>query len=588
MNQEWFEMASVRKRWLANSVWIPLRAVNRIEETGQYGSVGYRQEFYGAGTLAVPIDAKEKAEELGWMDIGISHEHGSYVDSGRYIPCDVYEHYSGELKGIALALVQRGNSEEFSQWHLHQDFVIALGLKRENDTWVCPDEGYTEVARLVRHPDDGRPYLLEVKAEYLRDYLCARNMALYITSYRNREEIVEDASHITWEDNLKSEIAGGDRWEGRVDAIHEGGIPFGAETAIIHAERTDVDPQEDVPTFGFPTDDNLVSKSWTKKDKGKKVFRVQGELWRNEWVDPGEYSLRIRRDKLPATVFFITDASGKRESKDSLVDGGRWLWFKPEVMMALAHRRGGSLQWYTRDTGSVRCSPDYNIHFGINKLSLINVYAKDIALLPEWQQRIWAGFNVGPEGGVSEELLASQMKAMPAHTQAPEAFLSKAYSYVNDAVRSTLGEPLFREHEQYPKIMRHAHRFRATDQSGLLALAKDLARLTADSIDTRVLQKIVSPPKGVKWGSLKSLEKVLATVIPAEDARSLLSPLVGIYELRHADAHLPSGKIEEILKLAGADPAAIPVQQGYQLICACVSSLYQIADIISKVKGRRK
>jgi len=33
---------------------------------------------------------------------------------------------------------------------------------------------------------------------------------------------------------------------------------------------------------------------------------------------------------------------------------------------------------------------------------------KDIAYLPEWQQRIWSAFNVSPEGGVSDELLASQ------------------------------------------------------------------------------------------------------------------------------------------------------------------------------------
>ena len=582
--QDWFEMTNIRKRWLNKAVWIPLRAINTIEEIGNYGTLGYKQEFYGLGSLAVLIENKEKAEKLKWMDIGISHEHGAYVDSGKYIPSDIYEHYSDGTMGVALALEQRINREELPVWHLHQDFVIALGLKRETDTWVCPNESYTEVARLLRY-QDGRPYLLEVRAEYLRDYLCARSMSLYITSYRNREEVVEDKSHISWEENPKCVLSNGDRWEGRVSDIHEGGTPFGAKTAVFHAARTDVDPDEDVPTFDFPTDDEVTSKSWTKTDEGRKLYRIQGELWRNEWVEPSEFSPRIRNDDIPASVFFITDATGMRESKDSLVNGSRWLWFKPNVVMVLVHRRGGSLYWYTKDTGCVRCSPDYDINFGVNRLGLVNVYAKDIALLPEWQQRIWAGFNISPEGGVSEELLASQMRAMPAGTKAPESFLSESYSTLNKVVTEKMGAPLFRENVQHTDLLRLAHRFRAIDQAGLFALAKDLARLTADSIDTKLLQKIVSPPKGEKWGSLKSLEKVLASVISPEEARATLSTFVGIYELRHADAHLKESSVNEALILAGVDPNGLPIEQGYQLMHACVSTLYKIAAIISKLNG---
>lgn len=585
MIQEWFEMKDIRKRWLANAVWIPLRASHKIEEVGRYGYVGYREEFYGAGTLAVSLDAKKEADKLGWIDIGIARSHGSIVDSDRYIPCDVYEHHSGKPTGIALVLEQRGNRKEHAQWHLHQDLVIALGLKREHAVWVGIHDGYTEVAHLLAGPDSS-PYLLEVRAEYLRDYLCARNMALYVTSYRNRVEIVDDTTHITWNENPKKEASGGDRWEGHVSAIHEGGMPYGEEMAVFHVTRNDVDPEEDVPTFDFADDDSVTSKSWTKKYQGKKLYHVEGELWRNEWVDPGPHSVIVRGDKLPATVFFITDATGKKESEDTLIKGSRWLWFKPDVIMALAHRRGGSLNWYTRDTGNVRCSPDYNIHFGVNKLGLINVYAKDIGLLPEWQQRIWAGSNVSPEGKVSEELLAAQMRTAPADTQAPEAFLAKALAHLDHAFTDTLGEPLLREHQDHPEILTRAHRFRAVDQAGLFGLAKDLARLTADSIDTTAVQRVVSPPKGEKWASLKSLEKVLAKVIPADEARNLLSPLVGIYELRHADAHLAGSEIEEALTLAGVDSTLPPIQQGCQLIHACVSSLYKIAEVIKKSSGK--
>ena len=249
-------------------------------------------------------------------------------------------------------------------------------------------------------------------------------------------------------------------------------------------------------------------------------------------------------------------------------------------MMALAHRRGGALQWYTRDTGGVKCSPDYNIHFGINQLGLINVYAKDISLLPEWQQKVWAGYNVGPDGKVSEELLASQVRAVPASTKAPESFLNKRIDFVNKITLEKFDFKLFREHEQKSKLLTICHRFRSIDLSGFLSLAKDLARLTADSIDTSALQTIVKPPKGTKWGSLKSLENVLAKYVEPQKARSLLSPLVGIYELRHADAHLPSSELKESFDLVNVNDNWPFVFQGHMILHTCVSSLYGIAEVL--------
>lgn len=581
-DQSWFEMISLRKRRLAGSVWIPLRAIHVIEEAGRYGWIGYRKEFFGAGSITVPLNKREEAGRLGWMDVGILHEHRSYIEDGRYVPCDTYEDYNGQTIGIHLALEQSFNSAEQKEWHLHQDFVIALGLKRERDVWVRPVEGYIEVARLLRR-SDGNPYALEVRSEHLGDYLCARRMALYVTSYRNRDEIVEDASHVNWDGGFKTEVNSSDRWEGRVSPIHEGGDPFGSSTAVFHVFRTDIDPEVDVPSLCFPTDEDVVSESWTTQHQGRKLYRMQGELWRNEWIEPAEHSPRVRGDEHSSSVFFITNASGKKESRESLVGGGRWLWFRPDVVLALFQRRGAFLSWYTRETGSVACSPDYGVHFGINQIGLVNVYAKDIGLLPEWQQAIWAGFNVTPEGGVSDELLASQMKAKPATTKAPEEFLPKALELMNEMASAAWGKSIWRKHEDYEQILIHVHRFRSVDRKGLFELAKDLARLTADSFDLRALNCIVSPPKGEKWRSLKSLEKVVATISGDSRAHELMEPLFGIYELRLADAHLPGNRIDEALRLVRVDAQANFIVQGFQLLHACVGTLFALIHVIQGI-----
>lgn len=586
MEQNWFEMRDLRRRKLASAVWIPLRAIDNIEDTGKSGHLGYRSEFFGVSTLAVPTECKDEIHKLGGSDIGISDNHCGYVDEGKYIPSDVYEDYRAKYTGLHLVLDQRGNSVELSEWHLHQDFVITLGLKREGDSWIRPDEGYIEVAKLLKS-DKGAPRLLEVRASHLKDYLCARGMGLYVTSYRERIEVVEDVKHISWPQNPHVGIDEGDRWEGRIVEIHEGGMSFGSETAVFHIARTDIDPLEDVPILGLPTDDNLKSESWTKKDSGRKLYRVQGELWRNEWIDPASTSPIVRRDETPPRVFFIVDSEGNYETKETLAAEGRWLWFRPEVMATLAQYRGGYLRWYTRNTGMVACSPDYGVHFGVNALGLINVATIHIAFLPEWQQKIWAGHNVGPEGKVSEELLMSQVNADPAKTQAPEDLLSKGLDALNEVSKTNLGFEILQPHDQVPYFITRAHRFRATDLDGLFSLAKDLARLTTDRFDAKAIKKLAPPPKDSNLGSIKSLENLLALCIEESSARYIMGPLVGIYDLRKADAHLPSSKIAEAFVLANVDQNEPYVTQGYQLLNACVNSIFTIHEVIAHWKPEK-
>ena len=398
MDQEWFEMADVRRRKLDGAVWIPLRASKDLLAIGRRDHLGYRSEFFGAGSLAVPLKNRAAANNLGWATIGLANSHRGSVQRGRYIPADIFEGYGARLNAMALALAQDGNSDDPQEWHLHQDFVITLKLKRERDVWLSMNEGYIEVARLRRH--EGKPALLEVRAEHLKDYLCARRMALFVSSYRSRDEVVAESSHINWPENPFQQLSDGDRWEGRTTEIHEGGGVFGP-WKVMHVARKNVDFLEDVPRIG-PSDE-VVTDSWTVQHEGEKLVRVWGELWRDEWVEPARRSPRVRGDALPSSTFFITNAEGTRTSGDDLEGTGGWLWFRPEVMVQLSHWRGGGLRWYTRDTGGVSCSPSTSyVHFGVNNLGLVNVYAKDVGCLPEWIKVIWAGFNVSPEGGVSE------------------------------------------------------------------------------------------------------------------------------------------------------------------------------------------
>lgn len=581
MNQSWFEMQDLRKRKLDNSVWIPLRAEKSIRNDIGFGKIGSHEEFIGHGSLMIPIEEKKVVEELTWSDIGISDSHGLNFIYGEYSQTDKYP--NEDFQGIYLVLNQNfDNNFDNNEWHLHQDLVINLGLKREGDIWVCPRQGYIEVAKLERN-EEGDPLILQIKSQFLKDYLYARGCGLYITSYFSRDEVFENKSVLSWNDDIKEYKDGKDFWECRVSEIHEGGFPFGQKIAISHAGRIDVDEDEDVPDMtSFPTNENVKSEFYEQSFKGKKLYRIMAELWKYEWINPAKTSPITLGHKENIDIFYIVDAVGNKESGKELTKGGKWLWFKPDLVPALLSKRGGFLKWYSKDTGSISCAPAWGVHFGVNDLGLITVYAKDIGNLPLWQQQIWAGHNVSPEGGISKELHASQVKAEPVSTNAPENFFGRVINEINDASKRTFNTPFFREHQAINDIINSISRFRAIDDRGLYSLAKDIARVIVDDIDVEALQKIAPPPKGTKWGSLKTIENFLALKISQEQARQITSPLVGVYELRHGDAHLPSSEIENAFNLIKIDRNIPCVIQGYQMLFECVDNLYLIHSIIDR------
>lgn len=573
--QSWFEMRKIRNGTYADDVWIPLRAAQDEKNSIDYGFTGYTGEFFGLGSVAIPLTDREAADALGWMDVGLSNRACGYVQENQYIPASTYGDYRG-FQGENLVLEQSGSTAALNQWHLNQDLAITLGLQREDDTWVRPIEGYIEVVRLHKD-DEGSPILMEIRARHLRDYLCARKMALYLVTYRDRVQICENTEHIDWGHEEKIEDAEHEHWSGRILPIHEGGEMYGAEAFVMHVKRTDVDEEKDVPKYDFPKDGDTESESWTKKFEGEKLYRISGELWKEYWIEPAEISPIVKGDKESPTAFFITDAQGTQESKETLDNGqSRWLWFNPSIVNEILKYRDGYLNWYTRDTGGLGFSESDGVHFGVNSIGLINVYAKDIGLLPDWQQKIWSGFNVAPEGGVASELQASQMRATPAATMAPEEHLVKGLELMNQKVFDIYNVNIWEGNEKISKIMSEVHRFRATNEEGLYALAKDVSRVVADNINLQALRSIIPAEGNKDIRSLKALELLTSQHSTEEFAHMVMSPLFGTNDLRQQDAHIPSSDIAQAKKHARIDETQPTIIQAHQMLAACVTSIHTI------------
>jgi hypothetical protein len=398
------------------------------------------------------------------------------------------------------------------------------------------------------------------------DYLAARGLSLRLSYYRQRVENVADLKDSPYAGlNEVQEQREGGRYELRIKELN---AVFGGSWASFRMWRTDVDEEEDAPVMGPETNDNTASESARGHRSGYPGVRVEGEFWRDEWIEHQGKSTRVRGDEDQNLPHFIVDTDGSRKFSAELKneDIGRWLWFRPSVVNELLSHRGFSLAWYTAETGAIKSTSGYSIHFGINASELITVYAYDIAKLPAWEQFLWAASNVAPEGKVSAELLASQVKAQPADTNAVEDMLFGCMRLLEADFRKTFGVSLFLHEIDDAASMQQVSRFSSMDQASLLRLAKELVRIFSDRLDVRSLRKLSNHPDKEKLGSNKLLQNILAQKAGEERAREVFAAIVGAYDMRLGDAHPTGSKIGDALELAGIDAEASYLRQGEQLI----------------------
>lgn len=546
LSKEWFELADRRKRLFARAVWIPVYGLLHPIREGEYPQIGHVEETLIVGSAVVEGEKRGKAEELDWHYWSQDNTTSYLSDEGEYQQADsFYDTAEGPL-GFRLVLSQNYNSLHPRQVTIHQDFVHAYGLLEEGDFFVRPSEGYEQVVRLTKG-EEGEVTFVEIRAEYLKDYLAARQSALRLYYFRQRQAIMPEDPAFDWPEDHSLVSEQHYRCEVRCDEIDSSGDFPGASWAMFKAWRTDVDPDEDVPDFSQDVEENTASESEEGVRGGKGLrYRVTGELWRGEWIEPSDNSCRIGHSEPDEVIMVTLDGGGAKVDLSTLKyeEVGKYLWFRPEVIPALLAQRGAKLTWYTGDTGGVSADPDWLLHFGVNQLGLVNAYAYDVARRPLWQRRIWAAHNTRPDGGVSHELMKAQMECNPASTKAPEEMPTHALDWLNHVFVKKFDAVLIRDHHEVESLLDGMHRFRATDETGLRALAKDLVKITIERINKKSILKALGEDKSDR-GTLKLLEQLLATHTDETYSRARMAPLFGLYDLRGADAHLSGADTEE-------------------------------------------
>lgn len=579
MNEAWILQTSEIRRPFSRATWVPLRA-SLNDEKGNVKEVGYIGDVFACGSVAFPNTHRELAERLSWSDIGIGHTVAPYAYSdGHYSPIHEYQYNDKEPIGINLVFEHPQPVVGGRKWILNPDLVVALRLIKEGPNWVRPEEDFVVVAREAED-SDGSHRLIEIKREFLMDYLAARGLSLRLSYYRQRVENVADLKDSPYVGlkEVQEQLEAG-RYELRIKELN---AVFGGSWASFRMWRTDVDGEEDAPVMGPETNENTASESARGHRSGYPGVRVEGEFWRDEWIEHQGKSTRVRGDKDQNLPQFIVDTDGSRKFSAELnnEDIGRWLWFRPSVINEFLSHRGFTLKWYTAETGSIKSTSGYLTHFGVNASELITVYAYDVAKLPAWEQFLWAAHNVAPEGKVSAELLASQVKARPADTHAVEEILFESMRLLEAEFREKFNVPLFSHEIDDAASMQQVSRFSSKDQASLLRLAKDLVRIFSDRLDVRALRKLSNHADKDKLGSIKLLQSILAQKAGEERAREVFAAIAGAYDMRLGDAHPTSSKIGEALKLAGIDTTASYLRQGEQLISNFGYAIWRTGNLL--------
>ena len=283
MTLEWLLQTRETRRAFSTATWVPLRAsIN--DERGEVCSIGYVSEFFGCGSVAFPPENRDKAEHLGWMDLGLIHNAQPYAyEDGYYAPIEQFQQNDKEPIGVHLIFDHPQHVVGGQRWILNPDLVIALRLIKEGHHWVRPDEDFVVVARELLD-EDGNHTLIEIKREFLLDYLAARNVSLRLSYYRQRVENVADTDTGSYRG---LEECDEDRDDGRFRLlIRSLDDVFGGSWALFRTWRTDVDEDDDAPVMAPESDKNTDFERREGHRSGLAGMRVEGEFWRKRMDRP--------------------------------------------------------------------------------------------------------------------------------------------------------------------------------------------------------------------------------------------------------------------------------------------------------------
>lgn len=177
--------------------------------------------------------------------------------------------------------------------------------------------------------------------------------------------------------------------------------------------------------------------------------------------------------------------------------------------------------------------------------------------------------NIGPEGGLSEELHIVQNLARHPESTAPEAILWHNLRTLQTRSMAVYGQPILQSLPTKRDFFRSIHRFYDASFEQLCELCKELHRTISERIDIGLFNAKIDPTNAEKANreKLRQIKRVALWLDACgKDGRAITATLAGVADLRQGDAHAGSSALRASLPILGipADATA------YQKMCAFI------------------
>lgn len=571
--KDWLLLNDIRNDRFDKHTWITILAYIPQNNSIDLGNEGYTQQYDCVKSVMVKTSMLKHLNELPLSSIWQSGNHQPSAYKGNYTTLESFNDYHSNITGEYLAFERIHPYSRDHDIQISNDLIFALDLFKIGNFYCNPHEDNDKVIIINNLPNDG--YIVQVKREYLLDYLSARNMHLIIDRYYERQFDTKDS----YFDNNVFDSGNYFSYELRFSPILADGNSPGTSTMVMKAAYKDAKYDSDVPIF--TRGENIEVESKEIKHDGESINHYFAEFRKYYILMNDKTSIRVRWDKTKITEKFFVDNTNRKVLSEKLMEKIQYLWFKPDIMKLLQSGSYCSLEWYTKNTGRIG-NIENSVWFGVNGIGLINVFAKDIVELSDYYRSKWAAFNCAPNGGVSSELLMSQIEANPARTIAAEKLLKIAVNEFEVVMNEKLNGKIFKDVSDIDKLAKLINRFQSVSKDDCFTLCKNINRFIIERFDIGLLTSHTTEmPKGT--GSLKRLEKLLNSLDSTGSV--LISPLFVIYDIRIIDSHNIGGDVDANflrlgVKITGSEDNFVSI--GAYIIFLVAKTLHDISIIFKE------
>ncbi|EOR06420.1 hypothetical protein F896_02880 [Acinetobacter genomosp. 15BJ] len=279
MTLDWMLQSKEISTTMNTATWIPLKA-SKFDESGDIEAAGYRSDFFSCGSIAFFSGKRAVADQLTWREVGGSHDFLSSKDKdGHYSCIENFEINGNEVAGVHLVFDYPQPVLGGRKWILNPDLIVALGLIKDGNNWVRPEENFVVVAREILDKN-GDHLLIEIKREFLLDYLAARKLSLRLYCCYQRAESV-----ISLKDSpYKNQVS-------RVEQQNGGEFDLLIRTLDEVFNRGIELHQDDLEN---------IDKNADNVENVKRVYegvRIESVFRRDEWIEHENKSTRVRGDQ---------------------------------------------------------------------------------------------------------------------------------------------------------------------------------------------------------------------------------------------------------------------------------------------------